>query len=126
MMAIVPDAARFESIIARMEAAGGLDCSDLRTGDKLTIYVADGQRIDVEVYDPAKGIITVSSQGPWCIWIHITDDWGMALTDTGGARKPHRICAGYRLYLTSWETPAIARIILNGFDLTNPSAKQKN
>ena len=125
-MPVMPDDARLERLIERMEEAGGLDCADLRTGDKLTLLTQDRQRVDIEIADASRCLIMVSSLGPWVIWLHLTDDWGMALSDHGGSRKPHRICAGFRLYLTSWETPAISRIVLNGFDLTNPSAQQKN
>lgn len=125
-MSEIPNDVCLESVLERMLTSGSLCCTDFRADDRIDITVADGQKILMYVCDPTKGRIAVTSCGPWAIWLHMTDDWGMAFTETGGSRTEHRLCAGYRLYIGPWETPAVTRIVLNGFDLTNPAASKKN
>ncbi len=125
-MGKVPRNACLDHLIENMEKVGGLDSSDLRQGDVLEITVSDGQVIHMEMVDPASGTVGVWSTGAWIMWVHLTENWGMSLSETGGSFKPHRIAAGFRLSIGPLMTPIVTRIMLNGFDLTAPSGQHNN
>jgi hypothetical protein len=77
--------------------------------------------------DPSSGMVTVQSDPgeDWVIWLHLTDGWGSTAGPYSSSGLEHELIPGCRFYVGPFFFPVIEKVVLQGMDLADPSASQK-
>lgn len=105
---------------------GGVTAADLPPNTELTVIVGGQPVLMCFTEHPETGSVAISSRGSqWAIWTHLTDNWGCTVGPDCTAMRAHWLAPGCRLNVGPVTFPVVEKILLQGLDLANPAASQR-